>query len=92
MIIDTLNRLKDSGELDELLSVGYFRSTVPKKMRVFLFFNKEMLTSVDKVTSITYTAERLKVSERYVYKVIAEMTALIKIKPTMKKKRSKSFN
>lgn len=70
MIIDIINRLLESGELDQLIEAKLMRPSVKKKRAAYLFFNNEMLITRDKPTAITNTSDTLKTSERTVYKSI----------------------
>lgn len=89
MIIDIINKLLDSGELDQLIEAKIIRSSIKKKRTDYIFFNNEMLITQDNPTAVTNTADALNRSERTIYKSISlmEMGKLKTRKPTGKNQR-----
>jgi predicted transcriptional regulator len=89
MIIEIINKLLESGELDQLIEAKIIRSSIKKKRADYLFFNNEMLITKDKPTAVTNTSDALNRSERTVYKSInlMEMGKLKTGKATSKKQR-----
>ena len=75
MIIDILNRLHLSGDLQKLIFAKHLRPKILRMREVYLFFNSQLLITKHKATAITYTADELSVSERYVYMSIRVMEA-----------------
>jgi hypothetical protein len=75
MIIDMVNRLLLSGDIQKLIHAKQLKPKILRMRKVYLFFNSQLLITKHKATAITCTADELKVSERYVYMSIKVMEA-----------------
>ena len=73
MTIDTLDKLYDSGDLNDLLRSGLISVNVLIWYKIYKAFTFQLDNGVKKTQAITDVADVFGVSERVVYRVIEKL-------------------